>query len=658
MTDVDAARPGRDQAAFATLVDFLREERSFEFTGYKPRTLMRRVDRRLDELGIDSYESYTDHLQLNPDEFAALLESLLINVTGFFRDEPVWRTLDERCIPALLAAKGDGEPVRVWVAGCASGEEAYSAAMLLAEHLGDEAAARLKIYATDVDHAALDEARRGWFPASAVESVGEDRRSRWFAPHDGGYSFDADLRRRIVFGRHDLLRDAPISRVDLLLCRNVLMYFNAEAQAGLVNRFHFALADAGYLVLGKAEMLLAHGHLFAPLDPRTRIFVKQADSPRRDRHGDLGDPGAAALVVVADPAHAPGSPGGFAAGGAASLAVRAVEASAQPQILLDAHGRVAVVNAAARDAFDLTDGAVGQPFSDLAVSYRPLELRSAIEEARRTGRAVGRRSGDDIGGDDAGRIFDVEVVPLDLSRRTDAQDSDRSAASALGFLLAFADVTALHRSEARLAVVDGELHAAYEQLQAANEELTTANEELHATIEELETTNEELQSTNEELETMNDELSATNLELSAINDELQDRGAQVDELNAFLGSVLDVMDAAVVVVDRDLRIRAWNRRCTELWDVAAAAVTGRPLVGLDIGLPVGEIADRARAVLGGSSTSPELEIAGEDRRGHSPRYLVRFTGLQHRDGRPAGVVVVLSVVSEPAKPRAGRSAGR
>ncbi|MGN6338328.1 CheR family methyltransferase, partial [Mycobacterium sp.] len=216
--------------AFEGLLRYMRDSRGFDFTGYKRTSLMRRVRHRMDQAGYTAFDEYLDFLQASSDEFTALFNTILINVTSFFRDPEAWEFVSTEVIPRLLAERGPDDPIRVWSAGCASGQEAYTLAMLLAEALGAEAfRQRVKIYATDVDEDALSEARSASYDAKAVESVPPDLLARYFEQVNGGrYVFHKDLRRAVIFGRNDLVKDAPISRVDLLVCRNTLMYLNAE----------------------------------------------------------------------------------------------------------------------------------------------------------------------------------------------------------------------------------------------------------------------------------------------------------------------------------------------------------------------------------------------------------------------------------------------
>lgn len=252
--------------AFEALLCYLRDSRGFDFTGYKRNSLMRRVRHRMGQISCETFEDYLDVLQARPDEFAALFNTILINVTTFFRDPESWDVIRDEVIPQILAERAPGEAIRIWSAGCASGQEAYTLAMLLAEALGpEEFRQRVKIYATDVDEQALGEARAAVYDAKAVESIPAELLTKYFDHTNSRYAFRKDLRRVIIFGRNDLVKDAPISRVDLLVCRNTLMYLNADTQRNVLARLHFALAPQGTLFLGHAEMLLSHGDRFSAL---------------------------------------------------------------------------------------------------------------------------------------------------------------------------------------------------------------------------------------------------------------------------------------------------------------------------------------------------------------------------------------------------------
>jgi two-component system, chemotaxis family, CheB/CheR fusion protein len=260
-----------EDPSFERLLHFLRDSRSFDFTGYKRPSLMRRVRHRMDEIGIESFDDYQDVLQLEPREFTALFNTILINVTSFFRDADARELLRVEIVPQVLEAS-NGAAIRVWSAGCSGGQEAYSIAMLLHEAMGSSFRERVKIYATDIDEDALNYARQASYAERETRGLPESYRHRYFDLINGRYVFRPDLRRSMIFGRNDLTTDAPISRIDILMCRNTLMYLNAETQARVVGRLGFAMRQNGVLFLGKAEMLLNHASVFEPIDLKRWFF--------------------------------------------------------------------------------------------------------------------------------------------------------------------------------------------------------------------------------------------------------------------------------------------------------------------------------------------------------------------------------------------------
>jgi len=270
---------------FEALLEYLQQNHGFHITGYKRPTIMRRVSKRMKMLGIEDFGRYTDYLQVHKEEFPELFNTILINVTSFFRDPEAWDYLAKAIIHKIIAEKKEeSHTIKIWNAGCASGEESYTIAMVLAEALGDDVFRRMvKIYATDIDESALAQARQGTYKATDLQEISSSLREKYFEPAEDNFEFRRDLRRSILFGRHDLLKDPPISKLDLLICRNTLMYFNSAYQKKVVANFHFALNDKGYLFLGKSELLLSHYNLFTPVDKRYRIFSKVRNVNSRDR---------------------------------------------------------------------------------------------------------------------------------------------------------------------------------------------------------------------------------------------------------------------------------------------------------------------------------------------------------------------------------------
>jgi two-component system, chemotaxis family, CheB/CheR fusion protein len=601
---------------FEALLSYLKEARGFDFTGYKRSSLMRRVNRRMTQVQASDYGEYLDHLQVHPDEFSALFNTILINVTAFFRDPEAWDYLRTEILEPLVAGKPAGTPIRVWSAGCASGEEAYTLAMLLAEILGpEEFRARVKIYATDVDEEQLNEARHATYEERDVAAVPPELLDRYFEQVANRYVFRKDLRRSVIFGRNDLVQDAPISRIDVLTCRNTLMYFNAETQVRILGRFHFALVEGGVLFLGKAEMLLSHSSMFVPTDLKRRVFRKV---PR----GLLTNP-----AVLDDQ---PPAPGRTPLIGLDLLRNAALLASPLAQIVVTADGLVALTNRQADVLFGVSARDVGRPFRDLDVSYRPVELRKYIEQAQVERRTLLVTDVEYVRNPGETLHLEIQVNPL--------VDGDSGL---LGVTLIFHDVTSSRKLRDELEHANRELEAAYEELQSTNEELETTNEELQSTVEELETTNEELQSTNEELETMNEELQSTNDELQNINEQLHERTGQLDTVNAFLDAILSSLDAGIAVVDRELQVQVWNRRAEDLWGIRPEEALGQHLLNLDIGLPVDLLRPLIRQALTGEGHAEQVRMEAVNRRGRPITVRVACSPLVGTGGEPSGAIIVM-----------------
>ncbi|HEX6513996.1 MAG TPA: CheR family methyltransferase [Nocardioidaceae bacterium] len=604
-------------ARFEALLRFLKEQRGFDFTGYKRATLGRRVNRRMESVGVADYEDYIDYLLLHPGEFSALFNTILINVTSFFRDKEAWDYLQQSLLPDLLG-KRTGR-IRVWCAGCASGEEAYTLAMVFAEVLGvEEFRSRVKIYATDVDEEALAAARQATYGARDVEGVPEDLREKYFDPQGPRYAFKKDLRRSVIFGRNDLVQDAPISHVDLISCRNTLMYFNAETQGQVLQRMHFGLREDGFLFLGKAEMLLSHMSLFRPVELNRRFFQK-LPAPRRALVAPIPDRGSQS--------HSEQD------GDLAALRQAALMSTTAAQIVLDNDRRLVLSNHRASHLFGIGPRDVGRPLQDLEVSYRPLELRTHLDQADDERRQIWvrevswtRPTGDRL-------TFDVQFVPL-----------TNEGGVRLGSTVIFSDVSHYRQLQGELEYSNRQLETAYEELQSTNEELETTNEELQSTVEELETTNEELQSSNEELETMNEELQSLNDELNVTNETLRERQEEVDHLNGFMVSVLGGLTAGIVVVDNELAILAWNAKAEDLWGVRTDEAIGEHLFNLDIGLALEQLKPLLKRQLGEENPRHDVvRMKAVNRRGRQVDVQVTVSRLD-QDPLPAGAILVMDVI--------------
>lgn len=337
---------------FEALLYYLKHERGCDLTGYKRSTLMRRFEHRMRSINIDSYDSYLHYLQSHSEEYQTLLEDVRINVTCFFRDSDAWSYLASDIIPRIIGNKQSDEPTRVWSAGCASGEEIYSLLILLAENLGiDSCLQRVQCYATDADEGAIKQARQGTYSDREIAEISPDWVEKYFDLTEQGYVFHPKLRRLIIFAKHDLEKNAPISKIDLLLCRNVLIYFHQEAQISILIRFHFALKQTGFLFLGKSETLVNRKQIFTPVHPLYKIYAKGSKLELEDH------------IVI--------NPKFYKQQSSDSLSIQnhfwqaAFESSPVAQFAIDYNGRLVAANERANLLFELTVDDLNFPFQEI-----------------------------------------------------------------------------------------------------------------------------------------------------------------------------------------------------------------------------------------------------------------------------------------------------
>ncbi|MEB3309942.1 MAG: CheR family methyltransferase [Snowella sp.] len=609
-----------EEILFDSLLDYLSQSRGFDFSSFKRSTLRRRIIKRMESNQIATFAEYLTYLEQHPEEFQPLFNTILINVTSFFRDPQVWTYLQEELLPSLVNAKLPNDPIRCWSAGCASGEEAYTIAIVLAEILGlEQFKERVKIFATDIDEAALQEARRSEYTGKQLESVPEELRAKYFIliPR-GDYYFLPELRRNIIFGSHNLFKDAPISHIDLLICRNTLMYFTADTQSLILNRFHFSLNHSGVLVLGKAEMLLTQGDMLKPLNLQHRIFncvpPKIEKIPPLSQAIPTKEEDTLINIYL-------------------QLQEIAFESAPIAQIILDREGNLVRSNQVARTWFNLQLLDVGKPLQDLEFSYRPLELRSLMERVYREQSMVNIPNVVHQMPDGTTKYLDIQINPL-----------GQLQSSITGIFITATDVTALWHLEQDLEKANRALTVANTELQTTNEELETTNEELQSTNEELETTNEELQSTNEELETLNEELRVTNEELQSLNDEVNYRTAMAAKDITFLNAVLSCIRYGVIVIDRQSNILIWNQQSEELWGLRSTEVQGQSIFGLDIGLPINQIVEPIRRCLNDEASQQTLTLSAVNRRGRSMECNLKLDLLINDSQEKLGVIITIEEV--------------
>jgi two-component system CheB/CheR fusion protein len=598
-------RPDEERLLSAFL-DELRERSGIDFSGYKRATILRRLQRRMAATGTAKLRSYVQHVQSDPDEYQRLASSFLIKVTQFFRDRDLFDHLTTEILPELIAdARQRGGELRIWSAGCATGEEAYSLAMLVVDSLGEEFDKfNVRIFATDVDGEAINFARRGVYPDTSVAELPPDIVERHFVKVADGYEVRKRIRMLTVFGQHDLGQRAPFPRVDLALCRNVLIYFTTELQKRALQLFAFSLRDGGYLVLGKAESTTPLPDFFVLSQPRLKIYRRQGDRvlipPTRIRDSAPIVPIRSALPRRTRWAEA-AMERGQQSGHGASVADRADSLLLRLPVgiaVVDRRYDIQSINTSARRMLAIHTPAIGDDLVHLLPDPVSGDVRAAIDAAFRgevggatievptavpTGTDVRTilLSANPVGPEAPGES--VESVVIVTSDVTAAAAARRDLESTIAAGTAARDRTAeqtreLVESHAELLDANLELTTANAELRSANEELLVANEEVQAATEEVETLNEELQATNEELETLNEELQATVEELNTTNDDLQARSVELHEstLNldrqnqeaqterSRIGRILDGLDRGIALFGPDGEPMVTNARYREV----------------------------------------------------------------------------------------------
>jgi two-component system CheB/CheR fusion protein len=605
----------RAEQALIDIMVTLRNATGHDFRHYKRATLLRRIERRLQVNAVANLPDYRDHLQNHPEESWALLNDLLISVTNFFRDREAFEAL-ERQIPALL--QPPRAKVRAWVAACATGEEAYSVAMLLLEaaRAGDIEPA-VQVFASDIDERAISVARAGLYPDTVVGDLSPGRLSEFLQKEQGNVRVRKELREKVLFAAHNLLRDPPFSNLDLVCCRNLLIYLDREVQAQVLQLFHFALRPGGLLFLGMSESADAASELFMPVDKKNRIY--RADGVRRGRRGAPSLPSEGHFVVpsLVRPVNEPRNTLG-------DLHDRLRELHESPSVLIDAANNVLHSSAGASVFLRFV---AGQPSQNLLEAVRPelrIELRTALAQAWLEGKSVeARRVKTQAHGQTTwvtmtARPIQTAGVPLVLVYFDETQ-----ATLAL-------DAAEAGAPDPMLAVLEGELERTREQLRGSLGESAASSEELRASNEELQAINEELRSATEELETSKEELQSVNEELFTVNQELKAKVDETSQANDDLKNLIASTDIATVFVDQDMRIKRFTPRASQLFNLIPTDV-GRSLLDITRRLDYPELEHDATQAFE-SLRSVEREVWGEDQKVYLVRVLPYRTQHDVIDG--------------------------
>ncbi|HZT86687.1 MAG TPA: CheR family methyltransferase, partial [Stellaceae bacterium] len=555
------------------ICSILRTRTGHDFSGYKETTVVRRVQRRMRVLLIDEVPEFIERLRRDPIEVELLFQDLLIGVTSFFRDPDSFQALEKDVIPQLFEGKSADDTVRVWVPGCSTGEEAYSLAILLREYQArSHSPPALQVFASDINEQALDFARTGRYPASIARDVSAQRLAHFFQREDGTYRISSDIRGACLFAQHDLLRDAPFSKLDLVSCRNLMIYLNPELQSRIVPLFHYALREGGYLFLGSSENVTRHPRLFAPADRSHHIYRRLPPAERKVPEFPL---------VTSNVGHRAPSPAARPPSTELTLSALAerqlLDRYSPAYVIINPDGDVLYTSARTGKYLELPTGA---PDTNIFVLARPglrLDLRAAIHRAATRGEAVVQRNVSV--GTNGGRLtVDLFVQPL---RPAGGHDGPLMVIfQDLGVVERETDAaSAGRREEAHTAGIDQlemELRITKERLQTTTEELESSNEELKSRNEELSSMNEELQSTNEELETSKEELQSINEELQTVNAELKARVDELSRANSDIANLLESTQIATLFLDRDLAITSFTPAAKELFHLVESDA-GRPI---------------------------------------------------------------------------------
>ncbi len=612
----------------------LRSAVGVDFLLYKQPTVRRRIARRMALQKIASLTKYARILKQNPEEAKALADDIFIHVTGFFRDPECFQALRAKVLTKLCLKRPTGDPLRIWVAGCSTGEEVYSIAMLLLEELGEHAGrTRIQIFGTDIQARAVERARAGVYTEAAVAGVSPARLKRFFVRTDEGYQAQKFVRDLCVFARHDLASDPSFSRLDLISCRNVLIYMGPALQKRVLSIFQFALKPGGFLFLGNSESINDHSDFFTAEDRIHRIFLRKLTAAAFHGFSPTADP-------LPEPNAAPAriSAPGVAIDFRKEAETILIEHYMPPALIVDPALHIVHFQG---DVSPYLAPATGQPSFHLLKMVRPelvVDLRTAIYKARREGIAVHK---DAVEFEHQGRPAAVrlEVRPL---RKRNGRKQDLlivfqsvEPASLDREPIAGGIAAGRKRGSERTARLQRELASAREHLRALIEEHEIAQEEMKAANEEILASNQELQSTNEELETAREELQSSNEELNTVNEELQHRNTELNVLTNDLSNLLVGVDIPVLVLDAALRVRRFTPVAGTLLNLIPGDI-GRPFANIASNLNVSDWKELFSKV---TEQGQLIEREVGDRNGH--RYSMRVRPYKTSDNRIEGVLVVL-----------------
>src|SRR5213080_1337326 len=564
--------------------NLLRKSTGVDFTHYRQTTIVRRIRRRMVVHKIEKIDEYFKYLQSNPAEIKALYQDMLINVTSFFRNPKVFEVLKAKVFPAIMKNRAAEGSLRVWTPGCASGEETYSVAIALLEAVGDKAPeTHIQFFGTDISESSIAKARSGLYPENIQGDVSPERLRRFFTKVEGGYRISKSIRDMCIFAQHNVLNDPPFSQMDLICCRNLLIYLEPVLQNKVISLFHYAARPGGYLVLGTSEGVGSATNLFSAEDRADKIFLKKATGVRQPVTFSLNHPSERhEYGAVRVPAKQPDSSWNYLEA-QKEFDRRLLGQYAPATVFINEDLEIIHTRGSVNRFLKLAPGRASLSILKMAREGLLLDLRNAISKAKKENVAVRKQNiqikngnGNEGPQGDSMRIVNFEVAPINMGNLKE-----------LYFMIVFEDSPAIARpavarstrpsresesASSRITKLEQELSAAKEYLQSVIETQEATNEELQSANEEILSSNEELQSTNEEMETAKEELQSANEELSTVNDELRSRNLEVNQINNDLTNLFASIYFAVVMVGSDLTIRRFTPQAQKFLGLIPADV--------------------------------------------------------------------------------------
>jgi two-component system CheB/CheR fusion protein len=636
-TEIDVKSKGN----LEKIVILLREQTGHDFSLYKKNTLLRRIERRMNGHQLDRIAHYVRFLQENPKELEILFKELLIGVTNFFRDAVVWENLKEKVLPALFKEVPNRHVFRAWITGCSTGEEAYSLAIVFKEayeKVKKDKNFTLQIFATDIDSDAIELGRKGIFSANIAADVSPERLSQFFIKDENGFRVNTAIREMVVFAPHNVIKDPPFTKLDLLFCRNLLIYMEAELQKKLMNLFHYALNAGGVMLLGSAENENSQNNMFSAIDAKLKIYKRSAsavnteliDFPSSFTHPMKKTNESIKPVKVTD-----------------NIQILADQLLLQrftpASVLINPDGDILYITGRTGKYLEPSAGKANMNIYAMAREGLQNELPGAIRKAKQSPDPV-KLLNLKIGTNGGTQIVDIT---LQLIEKPEAINGT--------IMIVFSDVADIPRPARRKSKTGNQNSTVREQeleieLQSANEELQSTREEMQTTQEELKSTNEEMQSTNEELQSTNEELTTSKEEMQSLNEELQTVNVELQiKINDFMvasndmKNLLNSTDIATLFLDRDLNIRRFTDETTKLFKLRQTDI-GRPFTDMVSELKYPEITKHAHDVLR-TLVFKETEIETNDQRW----FTVRIMPYRTLDDRIDGLVITFIDITKAKK---------